>query len=175
MQYQNKIILITGAASGIGQVTAHAFAKEGGTVIVSDINEKGGRLTVDAILDSGGTAAFIKADVSRFEEVENLIKTIIDQFGRLDIAINNAGISGVTARTADVSLANWERVMSVNASSVFYCMKLEIQQMMKLLLKLDFEPQSDEADGLAIALCHANHMHMKTLGIVSRVRGGRWR
>ena len=53
--------------------------------------------------------------------------------------------------------------------------KEQIQQMMKLLLKLDFEPQSDEADGLAIALCHANHMHMKTLGIVSRVRGGRWR
>lgn len=131
MEFKNKIILITGAGSGIGRVTAHAFAKEGGTVVVSDINEKGGEETVQQIKAAGGTSVFIKTNVAKFEEVENLINQIVAQYGRLDIAINNAGIGGIPARTAESSVENWEQVMAVNASGVFYCMKQELQQMVK--------------------------------------------
>lgn len=131
MEFQNKIVLITGAGSGIGRVTAHAFAKEGGTVVVSDINEKGGKETVQQIADAGGTSMFIKTNVAKFEEVENLIQQIVDKYGRLDVAINNAGIGGIPARTAESTVDNWEKVMAVNASGVFYCMRQELQQMVK--------------------------------------------
>ena len=131
MEFQNKIVLITGAGSGIGRVTAHAFGKEGGTVIVSDINEKGGKETVQQIADAGGTSMFIKTNVAKFEEVENLIQQIVDKYGRLDVAINNAGIGGIPARTAESTVDNWEKVMAVNASGVFYCMRQELQQMVK--------------------------------------------
>jgi len=131
MEFTNKIILITGAGSGIGRVTAHAFAKEGGTVVVSDINEKGGKETVQQIEAAGGASVFIKTNVAKFEEVEGLVDKIVAQFGRLDVAINNAGIGGIPARTAESTVDNWEKVMAVNASGVFYCMKQELQQMVK--------------------------------------------
>lgn len=131
MEFSNKIILITGAGSGIGRVTACEFAKAGGTVVVSDINEKGGQETVQQIEAEGGQAVFIKANVAEYKEVENLIHTTISKFERIDIAVNNAGISGSYARTADTSPANWDKVMTINASGVFYCMKLELQQMVQ--------------------------------------------
>lgn len=131
MEFTNKVILITGAGSGIGRVTAYAFAEQGGTVIVSDINEKGGNETVAHITETGGNAHFIRANVAKYEEVEQLIRQTVAQFGQLDIAINNAGIGSMPARTTDTTLADWDRVMAVNASGVFYCMKLEIEQMLK--------------------------------------------
>ena len=131
MEFKDKVVLITGAGSGIGRVTAHTFAKEGGIVVVSDINEKGGEETVSQVVEAGGQAVFIKANVAKYSEVENLIKETITQFGRLDIAINNAGIGGAPSKTADTTLENWDQVMAVNSSGVFYCMKLEIQQMLK--------------------------------------------
>ncbi len=133
MEFQDKVILITGAGGhkGIGQITAYEFAKQGGIVVVSDVNEKGGQETVDNIKAEGGQAVFIKANVAKYEEVEAMINQIIEQFGRLDIAINNAGIGGMPAKTADTSLDNWDKVMAVNASGVFYCMKMEIPQMQK--------------------------------------------
>ncbi len=131
MNFDNKIILITGAGSGIGQAAALAFAKAGGTLVVSDINEKGGEQTVQHIESAGGKANFIKADVSKYEEVEQLIQSTVKEHGRLDIAINNAGIGGTMAKTHDMPLADWDKVMAVNASGVFYGMKLQIQQMLK--------------------------------------------
>lgn len=130
MEFEGKIALITGAGSGIGRVTAQAFAQEGATVVVSDINEKGGTETLQSITEAGGKAIFIKTNVAVFEEVEQLINTTVEQFGRLDIAINNAGIGGIPARTIDMSLESWDNVMAVNATGVFYCMKLEIKQML---------------------------------------------
>ncbi len=131
MEFKNKVVLITGAGSGIGRVTAQAFAAEGGTVIVSDINEKGGMETVQHITDAGGTATFVRANVANFEEVQELINFTVEQFGKLDIAINNAGIGGLPSRTVDHTLENWDKVMSINSTGVFYCMKAEIQQMLK--------------------------------------------
>ncbi len=131
MEFKNKVVLVTGAGSGIGRVAAHSFAKEGAKVIVADINEQGGQETVEQIRASGGTSSFIKTNVAKFDEVETMINTIIDQFGRIDIALNNAGIGHLPNKTADTSLETWDKVIAVNASSVFYCMKLEIQQMLK--------------------------------------------
>jgi len=131
MEFQNKVVLITGAGSGIGRVTAHAFAKEGANVVVSDINEKGGNETVQQIIAAEGQATFIKANVTVFSQVENLINSTVHQFGKLDIAINNAGIGGLPARTSETPLETWDKVMAVNATGVFYCMKLQLQQMLK--------------------------------------------
>tara|TARA_B100000767_G_scaffold275524_1_gene312987 strand:- start:501 stop:1259 length:759 start_codon:yes stop_codon:yes gene_type:complete len=131
MQFKNKITLITGAASGIGRAAALAFAKEGATVIVSDMNHQGGKETVELIHANNGKATFIKTDVSKYEEVEKLMNEIIKQFGRLDIAINNAGISGVITRTKDYPVDDWDKVMSINASSVFYGMKVQIPIMLE--------------------------------------------
>jgi len=131
MDFKNKITLITGAASGIGQATALAFAKKGATVVVSDVNEKGGKETVSKIEGVGGKAIFIKTNVAIFTEVEKMINQIVEQFGRLDIAVNNAGIGGQLAKTADSSIENWEQVMSINSTGVFYCLKTEIAQMLK--------------------------------------------
>ena len=131
MEFKNKIILITGAASGIGRTAAYAFAQAGGFVIASDVNEKGGLETVTKIQAMGKKATFIKTNVAVFEEVEKLMQQIVEQFGRLDIAINNAGINGSLARTVDYPVDDWERVISVNASSVFYCMKTQIPIMLQ--------------------------------------------
>jgi len=131
MEFKDKIILITGAGSGIGRVTAHAFAKEGGTVIVADINEKGGAETVQQIEALGGKAMFIKNNVADYEDVVKMHQTIIDKYGQLDVAINNAGIGGIPARTHESSIKNWDQVMAVNATGVFYCMKVQIEQMLK--------------------------------------------
>ena len=98
MEFKDKIILITGASSGIGRAAALAFSKEGGTIVVSDINEQGGRETVEMIKSESGEATFIKTNVAEYKEVESLMNSIIDQYGKLDIALNNAGIGGPIAR-----------------------------------------------------------------------------
>lgn len=131
MEFKDKIILITGAGSGIGKVTAISFAEAGGIVVVSDINEASGQVTVDEITAAGGKSVFIKADVASYSDVENLITETVKQFGRLDIAVNNAGIGGKLGRFADTTVETWDKVMAVNSSGVFYCMKFEIQQMLK--------------------------------------------
>ncbi|MEM1119496.1 MAG: glucose 1-dehydrogenase [Bacteroidota bacterium] len=131
MEFKEKIILVTGAGSGIGRVTAHAFAKEGGTVVISDINEDGGKETVQQIEELGGEAMFIKNNVADYADVEKMHQTIIDKYSRLDVAINNAGIGGIPARTHEHGLKNWDQVMAVNATGVFYCMRLQIAQMLQ--------------------------------------------
>lgn len=130
MEFKDKVILITGAGSGIGRVTAKSFAKEGGIVIVSDINEKGGQETVDEILSKEGRGMFIKCNVADYNEVESLVSEIVEKYGRLDIAVNNAGIGGTPSRTVDTKVENWDNVMAVNATGVFYCMKHELKQML---------------------------------------------
>ncbi len=131
MDFQKKITLITGAASGIGRAAALAFAEKGAIVIVSDVNEKGGAETVAQIEAAGGQSIFIKTNVAVFTEVEKMINQIVVKYGRLDIAVNNAGIGGQLGKTADASIENWERVMSINSTGVFYCLKSEITQMLK--------------------------------------------
>jgi NAD(P)-dependent dehydrogenase (short-subunit alcohol dehydrogenase family) len=131
MKYKNKIVLITGSGSGIGKAAALAFSKEGGTIIVSDINEINGLKTVSEIIKNNGKASFFKTDVSNFDMVQNLMDFIIEKYGRLDIAINNAGIGGDFAKITDITLESWDKTMSVNSSGVFYCIKTQIPIMLK--------------------------------------------
>jgi NAD(P)-dependent dehydrogenase (short-subunit alcohol dehydrogenase family) len=131
MKYKNKIVLITGSGSGIGKAAALAFSKEGGTIIVSDINEINGLKTVSEIIKNNGKASFFKTDVSNFDMVKNLMDFIIEKYGRLDVAINNAGIGGDFAKITDITLESWDKTMSVNSSGVFYCIKTQIPIMLK--------------------------------------------
>ncbi len=131
MNFKDKIVVITGAGSGIGEISAKMYAAEGAKVVVSDIDEVGGQNTVAAIKESGGEAIFLKVNVVNYEEVEGLMKTTVDHYGRIDIALNNAGIGGTTpVKTAEHKLDNWDKVIAVNQTALFYCMKLELQQMM---------------------------------------------
>ena len=131
MKYKNKIVLITGSGSGIGKAAALAFSKEGGTIIVSDINEINGVKTVSEIIKNNGEASFFKTDVSNFDMVQNLMDFIIEKYGRLDVAINNAGVGGDFAKITDITLESWDKTMSINSSGVFYCIKTQIPIMLK--------------------------------------------
>src|ERR1017187_1783230 len=128
---KNKTIIITGAASGIGKATAELFSKEGANVIVSDIQETEGNSVVKEIIAGGGKASFFKTDVSKPEEMEALVNYAIKTYGKLDVAVNNAGIGGELNPVADMSIEGWQKVISINLSSLFYGMKYQIQAMLK--------------------------------------------
>lgn len=131
MQLKDKIVIVTGAGSGIGAATAKHFAKHRAKVIVSDIKAAKAQKVVDEIVKDGGEAMAIVANVTKFEEVEQLIKKTVAQFGRLDVIVNNAGIGPKTmAKTGEYSLEDWDSVIAVNQTGVFYCMKVALQQMM---------------------------------------------
>ncbi len=126
-----KVAIITGGASGIGKATALLFAAHGAKVVVSDIHEQAGDEVIQQIKQTGGEAVFIKADVSKAEDCEQLVSKAIETFGRVDIAFNNAGIGGEANPIADMSIEGWNKIIAVNLSSVFYCMKYQLQQMVK--------------------------------------------
>lgn len=126
-----KIALITGGGSGIGQATALVFAREGAKVVVADVLVEGGEATVSQIKKGGGDAVFVKTDVSQDAEVEALVQKAVATYGRLDCAFNNAGIAGAAARTADYTQKQWDRVIGINLTGVWLCMKYEIAQMVK--------------------------------------------
>lgn len=130
MDFNNKIVLITGAGSGIGKAAALTFAKEGAQVIVADRSKTMGTTTVEEIIAGEGKAMFIAVDVAQYDEVFQLVAKIKADFGRLDIAINNAGIAGTSARTHEYPLDDWDRVMQINAAGVFYGMKTQIPLML---------------------------------------------
>ena len=123
--------MITGAGSGIGRATALAFAQEGARVVVSDIAVEGGQETVRLLKEAGGEAMFVRCDVTQPEEIEALIARTVETYGSLDCAVNNAGIEGVTASTVDYPLEMWNKVLSVNLTAPWLCMKYEIVQMLK--------------------------------------------
>lgn len=127
--FDNKVALLTGAASGIGQAAAILYARYGAKVVVSDINEEGGNETVAMIQKEGGDASFIKADISKAADCKNLIADTIGKYGRLDAACNNAGIGGEQGPVSEMSTENWHKVIGINLTGVFYCMKYEIEAM----------------------------------------------
>lgn len=131
MKFKGKVAIVTGASSGIGKSTAELFAREGASVLVADVTDDLGQSVADDICKSGGVALFMHSDVSIPEDCEKMVAKAISEWGRLDIACNNAGIAGEQAPTADYSYEGWQRLISVNLSSVFYCMKHEIKAMLK--------------------------------------------
>ncbi len=128
---QDKIALVTGGGSGIGRATALTFAREGAKVVVADIVVTGGEETVQLIHAAGGESIFVKADMANASDIEAMVQKVVATYGRLDCAHNNAGIEGATGRTADYSEAEWDRVIRINLTAVWLCMKYEIPQMLK--------------------------------------------
>lgn len=128
---KDKIALITGGSSGIGRAAAQLFSREGAQVVIADINVEGGEETVRSISDEGGQAYFVRTDVSKSDEVEALIKKIIEMHSRLDCAYNNAGILGDVVSVVDHTEENWNRTIETNLKGTWLCMKYEIAQMLK--------------------------------------------
>jgi NAD(P)-dependent dehydrogenase (short-subunit alcohol dehydrogenase family) len=126
-----KVGLVTGGTSGIGRETALLFAKAGAKVVVAGRREAEGNETVEMIRAAGGNGLFVKTDVSKTPEIENLIQKAVKEFGRLDVAFNNAGIEGVWVPIIRQSEEEFDRTISVNLKGVWLCLKYEIKQMIK--------------------------------------------
>ncbi|RKN77132.1 SDR family NAD(P)-dependent oxidoreductase [Paenibacillus ginsengarvi] len=130
MRLQDQVCIITGAGSGIGQTTAILFAAEGASVIVNDLDEAKGEETVRQIEANGGTALFIRADVTKPDEVKAMTEQSIARFGRIDVLFNNAGISGV-GMLHEIEPDFWDRIMSINIKGVYLPSKYVIPHMME--------------------------------------------
>ena len=131
-RFQDKVVIVTGASSGIGKVSALAFAREGAKVAIAARRVDQGEQTVNEIKKEGGDAFFVQTDVSRAQDVRNMVSMTIKTYGRLDCAFNNAGIVGdALIPTADHTEENWDDVLSVNLKGVWLCMKYQIPEMLK--------------------------------------------
>jgi len=128
--FEGKVAMVTGAGSGIGRSTAQAFARAGARVVVNDRDETGGPETVRLIEEAGGEAIFVRADVTEMDEVQAMLDTAMSTWGRLDIAFNNAGIEGERSATHEETHDAWNRVIAVNLTGVWQCMKAEIPAML---------------------------------------------
>lgn len=130
-EFKDKVALVTGGSSGIGEACALSFAQKGAKVVVVDIDEENGKSVVEQIKQDGGQAIFLNVDVSDHAAVEKMVKDTVEAFGRLDCAVNNAGIGGAQADTGEYEIEDWLQVIEINLNGVFYCMRYQIPQMLK--------------------------------------------
>jgi NAD(P)-dependent dehydrogenase (short-subunit alcohol dehydrogenase family) len=131
ISFENKVALVTGAASGLGLATAKAFAESGASVVLADWNEKEVQAAAKDLVDKGYKTRAIRCDVSDDAQVEAMVQQTVSTFGRLDAAYNNAGVQNVLVETADSPRDDYDRVMAINLRGVWSCMKFELQQMRK--------------------------------------------
>ena len=129
--FKDKVALVTGGSSGIGRATSLAFARQGARVAIADREPTGAAETARMIEDIGGTATVFEIDVTKAAEVASLVERVVQTYGRLDCAFNNAGIGGEVAKTADYPEEEWDRTIDVNLKGVWLCMKYEIPVMEK--------------------------------------------
>lgn len=130
-EFEGKIAMVTGAGSGIGAEIARRLGAEGARVVVADINEAAAGEVAAAIEKAGGTAASVHQDVGDADTVRRSVDFALERFGGLDLAVNNAGIGGGDAPVADYGLDDWDEVVSVNLSGVFYGLKYEIPALLR--------------------------------------------
>lgn len=130
MLVENKVAIITGGASGIGEATAELYGEHGASVVVADVDEDGGRGTVDAIESASGEATFVSTDVSKAADVQQAIETAVEEYGGLDVIFNNAGIEGPLSQFEDYDQGALDTIVDVNLKGVFYGIKYGIQAML---------------------------------------------
>jgi NAD(P)-dependent dehydrogenase (short-subunit alcohol dehydrogenase family) len=121
-----KVAFVTGAASGIGRITAVAFAQRGASVAVADIDQQRNHETARMITDLGGQAIAVRCDVTRGDDVQSALRHTVEAFGHLDYAFNNAGAEQQPKPTAEITEEEWDRIITINLRSVFLCLKYEI-------------------------------------------------
>jgi NAD(P)-dependent dehydrogenase (short-subunit alcohol dehydrogenase family) len=132
MRLADKVAIITGSGSGMGQAAAELFASEGASVVVTDINEQAAAETVTRIRQAGGIAILVKADVTKEDEVKSLVELTVDTFGHVEVLYNNAGVMlAEDTSVVDNSEATWDKVLDINLKSAFLCSKYTIPHMMK--------------------------------------------
>jgi|SRR5579863_561516 len=130
-ELEGKVCLVTGATSGIGRETAVVFAKAGAKMVIAGRREVEGQETIELVRNVDGDCLFVKTDVSKASEVDSLVQKVVEKFGRLDVAFNNAGIEGVWVPIARQSEADFDRTIAINLKGVWLCLKYEIRQMIK--------------------------------------------
>src|SRR4051812_15402319 len=126
-----KVAIVTGAAMGMGEATARVFAAAGAEVLVSDINADAGEATAEAIRQDGGSASFVRTDVSKAADAEAMVRTAVERYGRLDCAVNNAAVTPDTHPLAELDEQEWDRVLAVDLKGVALSCKYEIAQMLE--------------------------------------------
>lgn len=131
MSFNNKVALVTGAGSGIGEAIAKELAGLGASVVVADINEAGAQRVTDEIAAAGGTARPFVADSASTDDNERAVAFALSTYGKLNYAVNNAGIGGNAAPTGEVDLADWNRVIDINLNGVLYAMRYQIPAMLE--------------------------------------------
>ncbi len=127
---ESRVAIVTGAGSGIGRAAAKLFGKNGAKVVVADMNREGGEETAHQIEKDGGRAIFVPVDVSKYDDVEAMVKAGVASFGGVDLAFNNAGIS-LGGALHEISEELWNKVIGINLKGVWLCMKYEIPEMIK--------------------------------------------
>lgn len=131
-QFDGKVALVTGGSAGLGAATALEFARQGARVAIAARRAEQSAAVVRQIEALGGEAQFVPADMARPAEIEAMVRQVLDRFGRLDCAVNNAGITGPVGKPlAEIEEAQWDALMDVNLKAVFLCMKHEIRAMLK--------------------------------------------
>jgi NAD(P)-dependent dehydrogenase (short-subunit alcohol dehydrogenase family) len=131
ISYAGKVVLVTGAASGLGRAMALAFGRAGACVVIADNSVDGGHMTAALIVEAGGKALFVKTNVTVAVEVDALIDKAVSHYGRVDVAVNNAGIEDEALPLADGGDDQYDRIMNVNVKGVWLCMKSQLRQMLK--------------------------------------------
>jgi 3-oxoacyl-[acyl-carrier protein] reductase len=130
-QAQKKVVLVTGAARGIGAAIAERQARDGACVAVADVDEQAAAQVVDGIASAGGGAFFVHLDVTDPGSARQAVQTVVEQEGRLDVLVNNAGIAGLAAPVAEYPVDEWRRILSIDLDGVFYCCQAVLPHMLQ--------------------------------------------
>ncbi len=129
--FSGKVAIVTGGGSGIGEACSKLLAESGASVLVADMDEKGGQRVVGEIEDKGGIASHFSVDVSQPDQVEAMVSAAVERYGKLDMAVNNAGIGGAQAPIGEYPIDSWHQVIGVNLDGVFYGLRYEIPAMIE--------------------------------------------